>query len=149
MQFEKVLGYIASAREEGGTFLTGGTPTGSGYFIEPAIVIGLADDARLVREEQFGPVLPIQVYDDLDDAITRANTSEYGLGGTIWTGDVRRGIAVAGRIETGTIWVNQHMALPLDVPFGGAKESGIGLQNGIEGMKDFTQLRILNAKLAG
>jgi len=61
---------------------------------------------------------------------------------------VKRGIDVASRIETGTIWVNQHMALPLDVPFGGAKESGMGLQNGIEGMKDFTQLRILNAKLA-
>lgn len=148
MQFEKVLGFIASAREEGGTFLSGGEPTGKGYFIEPAIVSGLPDHARLVREEQFGPVLPIQVYDDLDDAIARANATEYGLGGTIWTGDVRRGIEVAGRIETGTIWVNQHMALPLDVPFGGAKESGIGLQNGVEGMMDFTQLRILNAKLA-
>ncbi len=148
MQYDKVLGYIASAREEGGTFLCGGDPTGHGYFIAPAIVTGLPNDARIVREEQFGPVLPIQVYDDLDDAIAQANDVEYGLGGTIWTGDVRRGIEVAGRIETGTIWVNQHMALPLDVPFGGAKESGIGLQNGIEGMKDFTQLRILNAKLA-
>ncbi|MBF7015033.1 aldehyde dehydrogenase family protein (plasmid) [Novosphingobium resinovorum] len=148
MQFDKVLGYIASAKAEGGTFLTGGEPTGQGYFIAPSIVTGLPDDARLVLEEQFGPVLPIQVYDDLDEAIIKANDVEYGLGGTIWTSDVRRGIEVASRIETGTIWVNQHMALPLDVPFGGAKESGIGLQNGIEGMKDFTQLRILNAKLA-
>lgn len=148
MQFEKVLGYIASAREEGGTFLTGGEATGNGYFIAPAIVTGLPNDARLVLEEQFGPVLPIQVYDDLNEAIASANDVEYGLGGTIWTSDVKRGIEVAGKIETGTIWVNQHMALPLDVPFGGAKESGIGLQNGIEGMKDFTQLRILNAKLA-
>ena len=148
MQFEKVLGYIQSARDEGGTFLSGGASTGEGYFISPAIVTGLPDDARLVREEQFGPVLPIQVYDDLNDAIASANDVEYGLGGTIWTADVKRGIEVASRIETGTIWVNQHMALPLDVPFGGAKESGIGLQNGIEGMKDFTQLRILNAKLA-
>jgi len=147
MQFEKVLDYIASAREDGGTFLSGGEATGTGYFITPAIVTGLPDDARLVREEQFGPVLPIQIYDDLDAAIASANDAEYGLGGTIWTSNVRRGIGVAGQIETGTIWVNQHMALPLDVPFGGAKESGIGLQNGIEGMKDFTQLRILNAKL--
>lgn len=148
MQFEKVLGYIASAREEGGNFLTGGEATGNGYFISPAIVTGLPNDARLVLEEQFGPILPIQVYDDLNQAIASANDVEYGLGGTIWTGDVKRGIEIAGKIETGTIWVNQHMALPLDVPFGGAKESGIGLQNGIEGMKDFTQLRILNAKLA-
>jgi acyl-CoA reductase-like NAD-dependent aldehyde dehydrogenase len=148
MQYEKVLGFIASAHAEGGTFVTGGQPTGVGYFIIPAIVTGLPNDARLVREEQFGPILPIQSYDHVDEAIAQANASEFGLGGTIWTGDVERGIQVAGRIETGTIWVNQHMALPLDVPFGGAKESGIGLQNGVEGMEDFTQLRILNAKLA-
>lgn len=148
MQFEKVLGFIESAREQGGRFLSGGDPTGEGYFIRPAVVTGLPDDARLVVEEQFGPVLPIQVYDDVEEAIAAANASEYGLGGTIWTSDVPRGLAVARRIETGTIWVNQHMVLPLDVPFGGAKESGIGLQNGLEGMEDFTQRRILNAKLA-
>jgi acyl-CoA reductase-like NAD-dependent aldehyde dehydrogenase len=148
MQYDKVLGFIESARQEGGTFLTGGQPTGQGYFITPAIVTGLPNDARLVREEQFGPVLPIQSYDHVDEAISEANASEFGLGGTIWTGNVERGIEIAGRIETGTIWVNQHMALPVDVPFGGAKESGIGLQNGVEGMEDFTQLRILNAKLA-
>lgn len=147
MQFDKVLGFIATAKEQGGTFLTGGEATGQGYFITPAIVTGLPEDAQLVQEEQFGPVLPIQIYDDLDDAIAKANATDLGLGGTIWTSNVRRGIEVAGQIETGTIWVNQHMALPLDVPFGGAKESGIGLQNGIEGMKDFTQIRILNAKL--
>lgn len=101
-----------------------------------------------MREEQFGPALPVQVYDDVDEAIARANDSEYGLGGTIWTGDVRRGIAIAGRTETGTIWVNQHFSLPLDVPFGGTKQSGIGLQNGIEGLEDVTQLRVLNARLA-
>lgn len=148
MQYEKVLEFIESARAEGGTFLAGGQPTGQGYFIRPAIVTGLPDDARLVQEEQFGPVLPIQAYDTVEEAIEQANASMFGLGGTIWCGDVQRGIAVASRIETGTIWVNQHMALPLDVPFGGAKESGIGLQNGIEGMEDFTQRRVLNARLA-
>lgn len=80
MQYEKVLEFIASARAEGGTFLTGGEPTGQGYFIRPAIVTGLPDNARLVREEQFGPVLPVQVYDDLDDAIAQANDTEYGSG---------------------------------------------------------------------
>jgi len=147
MQFEKVLGFIERAKADGGNFLTGGEATGEGYFITPAIVTGLAASAELVQEEQFGPVLPIQIYDDLEEAITHANETEFGLGGTIWTSDVRRGIAIAARIETGTIWVNQHMALPLDVPFGGAKQSGIGLQNGIEGMQDFTQLRVMNAKL--
>lgn len=147
MQFEKVRNLIASARAEGGEFVTGGEATGQGYFIRPAIVTGLDDASRLVREEQFGPALPIVGYDTLDDAVTRANHSEYGLGGTIWTADPARGIELAGRIETGTIWVNKHFDLPLDVPFGGAKESGIGLQNGVEGMEDFTQLRIVNASL--
>ena len=147
MQYEKVLEFIESARAEGGTFLTGGEPTGSGYFIRPAIVTGLPNSARLVQEEQFGPVLPIQVYDQVDEAIAQANASDFGLGGTIWGADIDRAVKVACQIETGTIWVNQHMALPLDVPFGGAKESGIGLQNGIEGMEDFTQRRVLNVKL--
>jgi acyl-CoA reductase-like NAD-dependent aldehyde dehydrogenase len=147
MQFEKMLGFIDTARRQGATFLTGGEPTGRGYFIQPAIVTGLADDAELVLEEQFGPVLPIQVYDDIRDVVGQANRTRYGLGGTVWTGDVQRGVAVAAEIETGTVWINQHMALPFDVPFGGAKESGIGLQNGIEGMKDVTQRRVVNAKL--
>lgn len=147
MQYRKVLGFIEGARAEGGTFVTGGEATGTGYFIRPAIVVGLPNDARLVQEEQFGPVLPIQIYDEIDEAIAEANASDFGLGGTIWGADSGRAMAVASRIETGTIWVNQHMALPLDVAFGGAKESGIGLQNGIEGMKDFTQRRVLNVQM--
>jgi len=147
MQYRKLLDLIASTRAEGGTFLIGGNPTGQGFFIRPAIVTGLPNSARLVREEQFGPILPVQIYQELDEAIADVNASTFGLGGTIWASNVERGIAVAQRIETGTIWVNQHMALPLDVPFGGVKESGIGLQNGLEGMEDFTQLRILNARL--
>lgn len=147
MQYEKVLDFIASAKAQGGTFLTGGEPTGAGYFIRPAIVTGLPNDARLVQEEQFGPVLPIQVYDHVEEAIAQANASDFGLGGTVWGTDIDRAIEVASRIETGTIWVNRHMALPLDVAFGGAKQSGIGLQNGIEGMEDFTQRRVLNANL--
>ena len=147
-QFEKLLGFIEEARAEG-TIVAGGEPiAGEGYFIAPTIVRDLPDDARLVREEQFGPVLPILAYDDLDDAIARANDSDYGLGGTIWTSNVERGIAVASRIESGTVWVNRHLDLPFDVPLGGAKQSGIGRQQGIEGMEDFTQARIVNAALA-
>lgn len=149
MQFDKVRDIIASAHAEGGTFLTGGEPTGQGYFIRPAIVTGLPDSARLVQEEQFGPVLPVLAYDTVDEAVAAANASEFGLGGTVWGSDTARAMAVASRIQTGTIWVNQHMSLPLDVPFGGAKQSGIGLQNGVAGMEDVTQLRVLNALLAG
>ncbi len=149
MQYEKVLGFIQSAKDEGGTFLAGGEAIeGDGYFIRPTIVTGLSHDARLVREEQFGPVLPILPYDSIDEAVHWANEMEYGLGGIIWTGDVERGAEVASRIQTGTIWVNRHLVLPKDVPFGGAKQSGIGVQNGIEGIEDFTQRRVLNVKKA-
>jgi acyl-CoA reductase-like NAD-dependent aldehyde dehydrogenase len=146
-QFEKVLEFIREAGIDG-TIVTGGAPIDSGgYFIPPTIVRDLTDDARLVREEQFGPVLPVLAYDDLEDAIARVNNSDYGLGGTVWTSDVDRGVAVASRIETGTIWVNRHLDLPLDIPFGGAKQSGIGRQQGLEGLEDFTQPRIINAAL--
>lgn len=147
MQFEKLKDILADARRAGGQFTTGGEATGQGYFIRPAIVSGLSDTSRLVREEQFGPALPVLPYDTIDEAVARANNSEYGLGGTIWTGQPERGIEIASRIETGTIWVNKHFDLPLEIPFGGAKESGLGLQNGIEGLEDFTQLRILNANM--
>lgn len=147
-QYDKLLGLIADARSAG-TIVAGGEPmAGPGYFIAPTIVRDLPDDARLVREEQFGPVLPVLAYDDLDDAIARANDSDYGLAGTVWTADVERGIAVASRIQSGTVWVNKAIDLPFDIPFGGAKQSGIGRQQGIEGMQDYTQARIVNAALA-
>lgn len=146
-QFEKVLALIEVTRKEG-AFVTGGEVLeGGGYFITPAIVRDLSDDAQLVREEQFGPILPVLAYDDIDSVVDRANASEYGLGGSIWTADVKRGIDVASRIESGTVWVNRHMSLPFDVAFGGAKQSGIGLQNGVQGMEDFTQRRIVNVAL--
>jgi acyl-CoA reductase-like NAD-dependent aldehyde dehydrogenase len=149
MQYDKVMGYIESAREEGGTFLAGGYAIeGDGYFIRPTIVTGLAHDAKLVQEEQFGPVLPILPYDTIEEAIERANEIDYGLGGIVWTGNEERGAEVASKIETGTIWVNRHLYLPKDIPFGGAKQSGIGVQNGIEGIEDFTQRRVLSVRKA-
>lgn len=107
-QYDKVLGFIESAREQGGTFLAGGhAMEGDGYFIRPTIVTGLAHDARLVQEEQFGPVLPILPYDTIEEAIGYANEIEYGLGGIIWTSNVERGAEVASKIQTGTIWVDR------------------------------------------
>lgn len=147
-QYERLLDLIADARAQGTLVAGGRAPAGGGYFIEPTILRDLPEESRLVQEEQFGPVLPVQAYDDLDDAVARINACEYGLGGTIWTGDVERGIAVASRIESGTAWVNKHLDLPFDVPLGGAKYSGIGRQQGIEGMKEFTQATIINAAMA-
>ncbi|NOW45991.1 acyl-CoA reductase-like NAD-dependent aldehyde dehydrogenase [Novosphingobium sp. SG751A] len=143
-QYAKLVDYLAQAREEG-TVVAGGEPLErGGYFIAPTIVRDLPHDARLVQEEQFGPVLPLLPYDDLDAAIAAINASEYGLGGTIWTGDPDRGEQVAALINSGTVWINRHLDLPFDVPFGGAKQSGIGRQQGLEGLLEFTQAKIIN-----
>lgn len=147
LQFEKVLGYLAEA-ERSGRVLAGGKALDSeGFFVAPTVVRDIPDDSPLVGEEQFGPIIPILSYDDLDNAIARINASEYGLGGTVWTSDAARGEAVARRIESGTVWVNRHLDLPFDIPFGGAKQSGIGRQQGVEGLEEFTQARIVNVNL--
>jgi acyl-CoA reductase-like NAD-dependent aldehyde dehydrogenase len=146
-QYDKILELIAEARDDGTIVAGGRAIAGGGYFVAPTIVRDLSDDARLVREEQFGPVLPILAYDDVDEVVRRANRSDYGLGGSVWTSDTARGIAVAARIESGTVWVNKHLDLPFDIAFGGAKQSGIGRQNGVAGLEDYTQTRIVNAVL--
>ena len=104
----------------------------------------IPDGSRLVREEQFGPILPVLAYDDIDDAIARTNDSQYGLAGSVWTADPERGFAVASRIESGTVWVNKMLDMPLDIPFRGAKQSGFGAENGQEGLAEYTQARIIN-----
>jgi len=147
-QYDKVLAFIEQAKLTRSVVAGGQSVADGGYFIAPTIITGLADDSQLVAEEQFGPVVPILGYDDLEAVIARVNNSEFGLGGAIWTSDPERGISVASRIESGTVWVNTNIALPLDVPFGGAKQSGLGQQGGIEGMKEFTQVRIVNAVMS-
>lgn len=145
VQYEKVKALIEDARAEG-TFLAGGEiADGPGYFIPPTIVVGLTDDARLVREEQFGPVLPVLKFSDIDDVVRRANDSEYGLAGTVWTADTERGMDLARRIEAGTVWVNQHLAIDATIPFRGAKQSGIGAELGEDGLLEYTQSHIINA----
>jgi acyl-CoA reductase-like NAD-dependent aldehyde dehydrogenase len=146
-QFEKVQGYIEDARVRG-KIIAGGTPhKGKGYFIRPTIVRDIPDDARLVREEQFGPVLPVLRYSDINDAIARTNSTEYGLGATVWSSNPERAYEVALKIDSGQVWVNKHLDLPPDVPFGGAKQSGLGHEMGQEGLEEFTQAKIINMSL--
>ena len=147
LQFEKLLGYLADAHDSGRVIAGGHALESDGFFIAPTVVSDIPDDAKLVAEEQFGPIIPVLPYDSLDDAIARINASEYGLGGTVWTSDPAAGEAVARRIESGTVWVNCHLSLPFDIPFGGVKQSGIGRQQGIEGLEEFTQARIVNVNL--
>lgn len=142
-QFDKLKGYLEDAKANG-KVIAGGEPLDrKGYFIAPTIVRDIPDSARLVQEEQFGPILPILSYDDLDDALARANDTYYGLGGTVWSGDPERGFDVARRMETGTIWVNKHLDLPFGVPFAGAKQSGFNS----DAIEQYTQIRIVNVAL--
>lgn len=143
-QFEKVRGFLEDA-ERNGKIVAGGEVLGrKGYFIQPTVVRDIADDARLVTEEQFGPVVPVLRYSDVDDAIVRANNSEYGLAGTVWGKDLDRAFYVAAKIETGTVWINKFLDVSPDIPFGGAKQSGVGEELGREGLEAYTQAKIIN-----
>ena len=144
MQFDKVKDYIEDGRANGTIVAGGEVPEGKGYFIPPTIVRDIDDDSRLVSEEQFGPVLPVIKYDDVDDVIERANNSDYGLGGSVWSSDIDRAYEVAKKVDSGTIWVNKHADLQPHVPFGGIKTSGIGTELGADGLNEFTQRKVIN-----
>jgi acyl-CoA reductase-like NAD-dependent aldehyde dehydrogenase len=143
-QFEKVLGFIESAKKDGQIIAGGGRKGDKGYFIEPTIVRDIADGTKLVDEEQFGPVMPVIKYADAADAVARANASIYGLGGSIWAKDTEKAWSLAERMESGTVWVNKHADIQPHLPFGGAKFSGVGSELGEEGLKEFTQVQVLN-----
>jgi acyl-CoA reductase-like NAD-dependent aldehyde dehydrogenase len=112
-----------------------------GYFMRPVVVTDIPEDAPLMIEEQFCPALPVTVYDDLDDAIARANGSIYGLSGSVWSRDVERAIGVAGKMEAGQVWINSHGVHAINhlAPYGGVKQSGIGRKSGIEGIREYVQ----------
>jgi acyl-CoA reductase-like NAD-dependent aldehyde dehydrogenase len=143
-QFQRVSELVADAIRSGAKAVAGGKPIeGDGYFFEPTILADISDGTRIVDEEQFGPALPIISYRDLDDAVERANATHFGLSGSVWSADVDRATEVASRLECGTAWVNSHLALAPHQPFGGAKWSGIGVENGPWGLYGFTELQVL------
>jgi acyl-CoA reductase-like NAD-dependent aldehyde dehydrogenase len=144
-QFERVQELVEDAKKQGGQILAGGAPVGGkGYFFQPTVVGGLSDGVRLVDEEQFGPALPVLRYREVDDAVERANATHFGLSGSVWSGDPERAAEVAGQLDCGTAWVNQHLALAPNLPFGGAKWSGIGVENGPWGLLGFTEIQVVN-----
>lgn len=149
-QYEKVQTFLADARANGTIIAGGNVPDRVGYFIEPTIVRDISDGTMLVDEEPFGPILPIIRYSDIEDVIARANNSPYGLGASVWSSNVAAATEVAGRIESGTVWVNQHCALDPAVPFPASKQSGIGAEGGREGLYAYTSLQTVNiAKAQG
>lgn len=144
-QFDRLRALLDETRDLPGVRITTGghALNRPGYFIAPTIVADIAEGTRLVDEEQFGPILPIIRYSSVEDAIARANASPFGLGGSIWTRDHRRGRELAGRLDTGVAWVNHHLGLGGDFPFGGAKQSGIGRAKSILGLKAHMEAQVL------
>lgn len=146
-QFDRVKTFLEDAKRDGNIVAGGNTPHPKGYFIQPTIVRDIDDTSRLVREEQFGPILPVLSYTEIDDAIERINNSPYGLGGSVWSKNIDHAVEVASRINSGTVWVNKHLDVQSDIPLRGAKQSGIGTELAQEGLEEFTQSTIINIAL--
>lgn len=144
---EKILSYIELAKQEGGTILTGGkrvhlaAPYDQGYYIEPTIIEGLSYDCRTNQEEIFGPVVTITPFDTEEEALMMANSTEYGLAGTIWTSNLKRAHRVADELQSGIVWVNAWLVRDLRTPFGGVKASGVGREGGWEALRFFTEAK--------
>lgn len=147
MQFAKVKDLVEDAVAHGAKVLIGGNPDPKqpGFFYPVTILTEVTDGMRIVDEEQFGPVLPIIRYTDVEDAIERANASENGLGGSIWSADKAKAREFALRLECGSAWVNAHGMVQPNVPFGGVKCSGIGVEFGVDGLKEYTTVQSLFA----
>ncbi|MDI9347481.1 MAG: aldehyde dehydrogenase family protein [Methylacidiphilales bacterium] len=144
MQFEKVKDFAKSVESAGGTFLCGGKPIdGEGYFFEPTIVANIKDGSKLVDEEQFGPIVPVIKYTDIADAIAKANNNPAGLGGSIWSSNLAKAKELAVQLECGSVWINEHGAIQPNMPFGGVKQSGIGIEFGQHGLEEFTTIQAI------
>jgi acyl-CoA reductase-like NAD-dependent aldehyde dehydrogenase len=136
-QFDRVKALIADAKAEGLTLIEGPEGPPGGYFIPVTIVDDPPEDARVVQEEAFGPVLPMMRFASIDEVVDRANASEYGLAGSVWSRDIDQAVAIARRLETGTVWINNNLGMRADTPFAGRKQSGFGVENGIEGLLEY------------
>ena len=146
-QLDRVRMLTEGALAAGGeAFFSGEVPDGPGYWFPTTLVRGVAEGVRLIDEEQFGPVLPIMTYRDLDEAVHRANATDYGLGASVWSPDLDRAGAVAERLEAGSVWVNQHPVVTATVPFGGSKQSGIGVESSLHGLLEYTDIKVISVK---
>lgn len=144
-QFDLVKNLVDDARANGASVLCGGQPrAGKGFFYPPTIVANVTDDMRIVAEEQFGPTLPVIRYNDVDEAVERANNCDVGLGGSVWSSDIEGAQRIAQRLECGTAWINGHAEVLPHAPFGGCKMSGFGVEFGLEGLLEYTVPQTLN-----
>ncbi len=147
-QFDRVMGYIESGCSEGATLACGGDRIGSrGYFIRPTVFADVQDHMKIAREEIFGPVMSVIPFKTVEEAITRANSTKYGLAAAVWTRDMKRALAVANGVRAGTVWVNCYNVMDTRAPFGGFKQSGIGRELGEYGLQQYTAVKSVIAKL--
>ena len=144
MQFEKLQNLLADARETGAKFLLGGEiPEGRGYFVPVTIIDNPPEDSRVVTEEAFGPVLPLLKFDNIEDVIRRANDTEYGLAASVWSRDVDAARSIAERLEAGTVWINEIHSFSPHIAFGGHKQSGIGVENALDGLAEYSNAQTI------
>jgi acyl-CoA reductase-like NAD-dependent aldehyde dehydrogenase len=150
-QHRKVLGYIEKGLQDGARLACGGgrpKHLAKGWYVEPTIFTEVKNEATIAREEIFGPVLSVIAYRTLDEAVAMANDSIYGLGGAVFSRDIPKAIAIAKRIRTGTVWVNDFHLLNALAPFGGYKQSGVGRELGPHGLLEYTQVKHIHVDLA-
>src|SRR5580692_11228633 len=147
-QFDKVMSYIDSGRDQGAKLVCGGDRVGDrGYFIEPTVFADVQDEMTIAKEEIFGPVMSVIPFKDLDEVITRANRTNYGLAAAVWTRDISKAHAIANGVRAGTVWVNCYNVLDPRAPFGGFKQSGIGRELGEYGLQQYTEVKTVTVKL--
>jgi len=144
-QYDMILSAIERARAEGATVAVGGGRAAHvgerGYFVQPTVLVGVKPESHAATEEIFGPVLAVQRWKDLGEVIARANRSIYGLAGGVWSRDTRGAIDIAKNLRTGTVWINDWHLLNPQAPFGGYKQSGVGREHGIYGLKEYTEIK--------
>ena len=145
-QHDKVTGYIAIGRQEGASLRCGGGVPSlqgfeGGFFVEPTIFADVKDDMRIAREEIFGPVMAVLSFEEEDEVVTRANDTEFGLAAGVFTRDLPRAHRVIAELQAGTCWINAYNLTPVEVPFGGYKQSGIGRENGLDALRHYSQAK--------
>jgi aldehyde dehydrogenase (NAD+) len=150
-QYRKVLSFLESAASEGATVAAGGRADDDlgGFFVQPTVLTGVKPTMTVACEEVFGPVLSVIPFDTEEEAIALANDSRYGLAGAVWTKDIHRGHRVAHAMRTGTVWINAYRVVGPDVPFGGYGLSGLGRENGINAVHEYTQTKAIWVELTG
>lgn len=150
-QYEKVLGYLQRAKDEGATVAAGGRPSAEhgGLFVEPTVFANVTPEMTVVREEVFGPVLAAYTFSTEEEALALANDTPFGLAGAVWTKDIHRGHRVAAKLRAGTVWINAYRVIAPNVPFGGFGDSGLGRENGIDAVNEYTENKAVWVELSG